>query len=98
MFDILKISKELDFDEVDSIDLVQIMTNLIPQVENTRQLIQYWENNCFRADDFEEILEQFDEVTDIKEIGNRIFVLSSGKLVVIGIGSVDDDIFKKESV
>lgn len=26
MFDILKISKELDFDEVDSIDLVQIMT------------------------------------------------------------------------
>ena len=98
MFDILKISKELDFDEVDSIDLVQIMTNLIPQVENTRQLIQYWENNCFRADDFEEILEQFDEVTNIKEIGNRIFVLSSGKLVVIGIGSVDDDIFKKESV
>lgn len=98
MFDILKISKELDFSETDTIDLVQIMVNLIPQLENTKQVIQYWENNCFRADDFEEILEQFDEVTDIKEVGNRIFVLGSGKLVVIGIGSIEDNIYVKENV
>ncbi len=98
MFDILKISKELDFSETDTIDLVQIMVNLIPKLENTKQVIQYWENNCFRADNFDEILEQFDEVTDIKEIGSRIFVLGSGKLVVIGVGSIEDNIYVKENV
>lgn len=98
MFDILKISKELEFSVTDSVDLVHIMLSLVPKIKNTEQLIKYWENNCFRADTFEEILEQFDEVKDIKEVGSRIFVLGSGMLVVIGIGSIDDDIFKKESV
>ena len=46
-----------------------------------------------RADDFDEILEQFDEVEDIKEIGNRIFILGSGKLVVIGYGTIEDNIY-----
>lgn len=98
MFDILKISKELNFSETDTIDLIQIMVKLIPQLENTKQVIQYWENNCFRADDFDEVLEQFDEVTDIKGIGSRVFVLGSGKLVVIGIGSIEDNIYVKENV
>ncbi len=98
MFDILKISKELEFSVTDSVDLVHIMLSLVPKIKNTEQLIKYWENNCFRADTFEEVLEQFDEVKDIKEVGSRIFVLGSGMLVVIGIGSIDDDIFKKESV
>ena len=98
MFDILKISKELEFSVTDSVDLVHIMLSLVPKIKNTEQLIKYWENNCFRADTFEEVLEQFDEVKDIKEVGSRIFVLGSGILVIIGIGSIDDDIFKKESV
>lgn len=94
MFDILKISKELEFTETDTIDLVNVMTKLIPQIDTTKKLITYWEENCFRADDFEEIIEQFDEVEDIKKIGNRIFVLGSKKLVVIGFGKVIDTTFE----
>lgn len=93
MFDILKISKELNFNETDTIDLVNIMASMLP-IKNTEQIINYWVDNCFRADDFDEILEQFDEVKDIKEVGNRIFVLGSGKLVVIGYGKILDTTFE----
>lgn len=93
MFDILKISEELEFSVEDTIDLVNIMSNLILDIKTTDDIIKYWVNNCFRADDFDEILEQFDEVEDIKEIGNRIFVLGSGKLVVIGYGTIEDNIY-----
>lgn len=93
MFDILKISEELEFSVEDTIDLVSIMSNLILDIKTTDDIIKYWVNNCFRADDFDEILEQFDEVEDIKEIGNRIFILGSGKLVVIGYGTIEDNIY-----
>lgn len=93
MFDILKISEELEFSVEDTIDLVNIMSNLIINIKTTDDIIKYWVNNCFRADDFDEILEQFDEVEDIKEIGNRIFILGSGKLVVIGYGTIEDNIY-----
>ena len=93
MFDILKISEELEFSVEDTIDLVNIMSNLILDIKTTDDIIKYWVNNCFRADDFDEILEQFDEVEDIKEIGNRIFILCSGKLVVIGYGTIEDNIY-----
>ena len=93
MFDILKISEELEFSVEDTIDLVNIMSNLILDIKTTDDIIKYWVNNCFRADDFDEILEQFDEVEDIKEIGNRIFILGSGKLVVIGYGTIEDNIY-----
>ena len=94
MFDILKISRELGFSETDTMDLINIMTNLIPQIDTTKKLITYWEENCFRADNFKEIIEQFDEVEDIKEIGNRIFVLGSKKLVVIGFGGIINTTFE----
>ena len=93
MFDILKISEELEFSVGDTIDLVNIMSNLILDIKTTDDIIKYWVNNCFRADDFDEILEQFDKVEDIKEIGNRIFILGSGKLVVIGYGTIEDNIY-----
>ena len=93
MFDILKISEELEFSVEDTIDLVNIMSNLILDIKTTDDIIKYWVNNCFRADDFDEILEQFDEIEDIKEIGNRIFILGSGKLVVIGYGTIEDNIY-----
>ena len=93
MFDILKISEELEFSVEDTIDLVNIMSNLILDIKTTDDIIKYWVNNCFRADDFDEILEQFDEVEDIKEIGNRIFILGNGKLVVIGYGTIEDNIY-----
>ena len=93
MFDILKISEELEFSVEDTIDLVNIMSNLILDIKTTDDIIKYWVNNCFRADDFDEILEQFDEVEDIKEIGNRIFILGSGKLIVIGYGTIEDNIY-----
>lgn len=93
MFDILKISEKLEFSVEDTIDLVNIMSNLILDIKTTDDIIKYWVNNCFRADDFDEILEQFDEVEDIKEIGNRIFILGSGKLVVIGYGTIEDNIY-----
>lgn len=93
MFDILKISEELEFSVEDTIDLVNIMSNLILDIKTTDDIIKYWVNNCFRADDFDEILEQFDEVEDIKEVGNRIFILGSGKLVVIGYGTIEDNIY-----
>lgn len=93
MFDILKISEELEFSVEDTIDLVNIMSNIILDLKTTDDIIKYWVNNCFRADDFDEILEQFDEVEDIKEIGNRIFILGSGKLVVIGYGTIEDNIY-----
>ena len=93
MFDILKISEELEFSVEDTIDLVNIMSSLILDIKTTDDIIKYWVNNCFRADDFDEILEQFDEVEDIKEIGNRIFILSSGKLVIIGYGTIEDNIY-----
>ena len=93
MFDILKISEELEFSVEDTIDLVNIMSNLILDIKTTDDIIKYWVNNCFRADYFDEILEQFDEVEDIKEIGNRIFILGSGKLVVIGYGTIEDNIY-----
>ena len=93
MFDIWKISEELEFSVEDTIDLVNIMSNLILDIKTTDDIIKYWVNNCFRADDFDEILEQFDEVEDIKEIGNRIFILGSGKLVVIGYGTIEDNIY-----
>ena len=93
MFDILKISEELEFSVEDTIDLVNIMSSLILDIKTTDDIIKYWVNNCFRADDFDEILEQFDEVEDIKEIGNRIFILGSGKLVVIGYGTIEDNIY-----
>ena len=93
MFDILKISEELEFSVEDTIDLVSIMSNLILDIKTTDDIIKYGVNNCFRADDFDEILEQFDEVKDIKEIGNRIFILGSGKLVVIGYGTIEDNIY-----
>ena len=93
MFDILKISEELEFSVEDTIDLVNIMSNLILDIKTTDDIIKYWVNNCFRADDFDEILEQFDEVEDIKEIGNRIFILGTGKLVVIGYGTIEDNIY-----
>ena len=93
MFDILKIGEELEFSVEDTIDLVNIMSNLILDIKTTDDIIKYWVNNCFRADDFDEILEQFDEVEDIKEIGNRIFILGSGKLVVIGYGTIEDNIY-----
>ena len=93
MFNILKISEELEFSVEDTIDLVNIMSNLILDIKTTDDIIKYWVNNCFRADDFDEILEQFDEVEDIKEIGNRIFILGSGKLVVIGYGTIEDNIY-----
>ena len=96
MFDILKISEELEFSVEDTIDLVNIMNNLILDIKTTDDIIKYWVNNCFRADDFDEILEQFDEVEDIKEIGNRIFILGSGKLVVIGYGTIEDNIYVVE--
>lgn len=94
MFDILKISRELGFSETDTMDLINIMTNLIPQIDTTKKLITYWEENCFRADNFEEIIEQFDEVEDIKEIGSRIFILGSKKLVVIGFGGIINTTFE----
>ena len=93
MFDILKISEELEFSVEYTIDLVNIMSNLILDIKTADDIIKYWVNNCFRADDFDEILEQFDEVEDIKEIGNRIFILGSGKLVVIGYGTIEDNIY-----
>lgn len=93
MFDILKISEKLEFSVEDTIDLVNIMSNLILDIKTTDDIIKYWVNNCFRANDFDEILEQFDEVEDIKEIGNRIFILGSGKLVVIGYGTIEDNIY-----
>ena len=93
MFDILKISEELEFSVEDIIDLVNIMSNLILDIKTTDDIINYWVNNCFRVDNFDEILEQFDEVEDIKEIGNRIFILGSGKLVVIGYGTIEDNIY-----
>lgn len=93
MFDILKISEELGFSVEDTINLVNIMSNLILDIKTTDDIIKYWVNNCFRADDFDEILEQFDEVEDIKEIGNRIFILGSGKLVVIRYGTIEDNIY-----
>ena len=93
MFDILKISEELEFSVEDTIDLVNIMSSLILDIKTTDDIIQYWVNNCFSADNFDEILEQFDEVEDIKEIGNRIFILGSGKLVVIGYGTIEDNIY-----
>ena len=93
MFDILKISEELEFSVEDTTYLVNIMSNLILDIKTTDDIIKYWVNNCFRADDFDEILEQFDEVEDIKEIGNRIFILGSGKLVVIGYGTIEDNIY-----
>ena len=84
--DFQKISNELGFDLGDIPVLVEILQFLVENMETTDRVIQYWEDNCFRANDFEEILEQFDDVKDIKEIGNRIFILPSKTLVVIGYG------------
>lgn len=83
MFDILKISEELNFDIEDTIDLVNIMNNIL-NVNTSDDIIQYWQNYCFRADNFDEIIRYFDDIKDIKEIGARVFVLGSGKLVYIG--------------
>lgn len=84
--DYKKISKELDFEITDVPILVDSMQSLVDNLDTTERVIEYWENNCFRANDFEEILEQFEPNTKINEIDRRIFILPSKKLVVIGIG------------
>ena len=84
--DYKKISKELEFEITDIPILVKSMQSLVNNLDTTEKIIEYWENNCFRANDFEEILEQFEQNTEINEIGRRIFILPSKKLVVIGIG------------
>lgn len=84
--DYKKISKELEFEITDIPILVKSMQSLVNNLDTTEKIIEYWENNCFRANDFEEILEQFEQNTEINEISRRIFILPSKKLVVIGIG------------
>lgn len=84
-FDYQKISEELEFDITDIPLLIESMQSLlVEKLETTEQIIDCWINNCFRADDFEEILEQFEPNTEINEIWRRIFILPSKKLIVIG--------------
>lgn len=95
MFNYKEISEQLCFTEQESKELVDIMTSLVDEIKTTDNIISYWDNNCFRADTIEEVLDQFDidSDDDIKEIFSRVFILSNGKLVVIGIGSVEDNIY-----
>ena len=79
-----KICDELYFDEKDIYLLVECMQSLYPNLDTTDKRIDQWEKSCFRADDFEEILEQFEPDTEINEVGNRIFILPTRKLVVLG--------------
>lgn len=79
-----KICEELYFDEKDIYVLVECMQSLYPNLYTTDKIIDQWEKSCFRADDFEEILEQFEPDTEINEVGNRIFILPTRKLVVLG--------------
>lgn len=84
-FDYKKISEELEFDITDIPLLIESMQSLlVEELKTTEQIIDYWINSCFRADDFEEILEQFEPNTEINEIWRRIFILPSKKLIVIG--------------
>lgn len=85
MLDYDKISEELYFKRDDVPLLVKSMQSLVDNLDTTEKIIEYWEMSCFRADDFEEILEQFEPDTEINEIWRRIFILPSKKLVVIGI-------------
>lgn len=79
-----KICEELYFDEKDIYVLVECMQSLYPNLDTTDKIIDQWEKSCFRADDFEKILEQFEPDTEINEVGNRIFILPTRKLVVLG--------------
>ena len=47
MFDILKISEELEFSVEDTIDLVNIMSNLILDIKTADDIIKYWVNKLY---------------------------------------------------
>lgn len=80
-----EISNQLCFDKKDIYILVECMQSLYPNLDTTDKIIEKWDNSCFRANNFEEILDQFEPNTEINEIGHRIFILPTKKLVVIGL-------------
>lgn len=88
MIDYKKISEELDFNNEDTQKIVECMQSVVNGLDTTTKIIDYWNNNCFRASNTKEIIEQFDDITDIKEVGNRIFVIRKDLLISIGIGLV----------
>ena len=67
--------------------IVDILQSLVDNLFTTDDIVRYWEENCFRASDIEEVLEQFEIDTKIEEIGHRVFMLDEKMLVVIGIGT-----------
>lgn len=83
-FDLVAIRDRLDFEIVNVGYLIESMVNVYG-VTTTESLCEKWENSCFRANDIEEVLEQFDDVTDIKEVGHRVFVLPTKSLMVLGL-------------
>ena len=80
-----EICNQLSFDKKDIYVLVECMQSLFPNLDTTDKIIEKWYNSCFRADTFEEILDQFEPNTEINEIGHRIFILPTKKLIVIGL-------------
>lgn len=65
-----KICEELYFDEKDIYVLVECMQSLYPNLDTTDKIIDQWEKSCFRADDFEEILEQLKDLK--RDYGDEI--------------------------
>lgn len=81
--DFERISKELMFDKKDVKILTEILQELNKNIRTVEDIIKYWDNECFRADNIEEILDYYTEVEDINEIGDNIYILPSKILIVV---------------
>lgn len=84
-----EISNQLSFSMVDVPVLVDILKSLNNCIKTTDDVIHYWDMCCFRADTIDEIIEQFDDVEDIKDIGDRVFILPTKTLIVIGFATLN---------
>ena len=88
VFDYKEIAKELDFTENESkilVDSMLSLADLTDRLNNTNDIIQCWNDSCYRANDLTEIMQDYAEIVDTKEIGHRIFILNKNKLAVIGL-------------
>ena len=81
--DFERISKELMFDKKDVKILAEILQELNKNIRTVEDIIKYWDNECFRADSIEEILDYYTEIEDINEIGDNIYILPSKILIVV---------------
>lgn len=81
--DYQKIAQELDFSLADTEVLVDYMQAKYKELNNTQKIIEKWENECFRANNLEEVLNQYDYGTKPSELANSIRILPSGMLIVI---------------